>query len=96
MPFSFENDAILFLNDAHGIYIPQLFAEQVIRETVSGVTDEDWQILEDGPDNEWYWEAWNNVETSARITHPTTKVVYSVYQNGDCFLVPEGCEIPEW
>jgi hypothetical protein len=91
---TFENDAILLLSDARGQYIPRDFAREVKRECVTGVTEEDWAILEE-PDHEWYWEAWNDVEQNAVVTDPTSGIEYIVYQNGDCWLVPVGVEIPE-
>lgn len=93
---NFENDAILLLDSNRGVYIPQSFAEEIRREFVSGVSAEDWAVLESGPDHEWYWEAWNNVEMNAVLTMPDTGIQYRLFQNGDVWLVPLDCEIPEW
>ena len=84
------NGSLLYLMDARGVYIPQNFAEHTRRECVTNVTDSDWQCLLDGPtaENEWYWEAWNNVLSNARVTDPKSGTVYTVYQDGDCWLVP--------
>jgi len=85
---------VLFLNDGHGVHIPRKFAtswppeERVLR--VSGVTDSDWQILEDGPDGrDTYWEAWEEVCASATITDVTGNE-YFIFQDGDCWLIPKG------
>jgi|SRR5690606_27013311 len=75
---------IHFINSAHGVYIPQVFAEIVNRELVSGVNDYDWKTINDGPDNEWYWEAWDNVLNNATIKHDD--VDYQLYEDGDLFL----------
>lgn len=74
------------------------FANGIRRDCVIGVSDEVWKCLEQGDtiENEWYWEAWSELERDAVITDPDTKIEYNVYQNGDCFLVPVGCDIPEW
>jgi hypothetical protein len=96
--YTFEDDAILFLSDTRGVYIPRDFAQSIKRECVKGVSDEEWKILEAGPDyeeNEFYWDVWNDVEQNAEITDPSNGIVYTIYQNGDCFLVPIDCEIPE-
>ena len=93
---TFENDAILFLTDARGQFIPRDFAETINRDYVTGVSDEDWLKLEAGPDHEWYWDTWIDVEQNARIYNPDTQLVYSVYQDGDCFLVPLNCTFPEY
>jgi hypothetical protein len=87
-------EPILFLSDARGIYIPRDFAQGIKRECVSGVTDEDWKILEAGPDHEAYWETWNLVCDYAVITDEHG-IRYRPYQNGDCWLVPEGMEYDE-
>ena len=92
---AFENDAILLLDSNRGIYIPRDFANEIKRECVDGVSDDDWRVLEAGPDHEWYWEAWNDVENNAIVTDPSNGIRYRIYQDGDCFLVPEDCEIPE-
>lgn len=80
----------LFLSDARGIYIPRDFAECVYRDKVTGVTDEDYAILAN-PEHEWYWEAWTEVLDNARITD-TDGTVYTLYQDGDLWLVPEDME----
>ena len=79
-------DSELFLNDAHGVYIPKLFAEQVRRELVTGVTDEDWKTLESGPDGEWYWDCWNDVLNNAEIDDGTRR--WTLHQDGDLWIVP--------
>lgn len=87
-------DMVLFLSDARGIYIPRDFAQSIKRSALSGVTDEDMATLEAGPDHEWYWEAWDAVCQSAVITDEHG-VRYHIYQDGDCWLVPEGMEWDE-
>ena len=84
--------SILYASDSHGVYIPQYFAESVIRETVENVTPEDWSYLEAGPDDEWYWEAWDSVMNKARVKHPTTGEEFYLYQDGDLWLIPVDAE----
>lgn len=88
MIFDLPETAELYALDRHGIYIPQYFAESVRRECVTGVSAEDWTILEEGPDHEWYWDTWDSVLSNARITSPETGVTYSLWQDGDLWLVP--------
>lgn len=88
-----EAKMILLLSDARGIYMPRDFANEVKRETVAGVSDEDWQILAEGPDHEWYWEAWEQFCNNAVITDPTDGTVYTIHQDGDCWLVEKGAEM---
>jgi predicted amino acid dehydrogenase len=81
------SDAELFADGNRGIYIPQHFAESVLREHVQGVSAEDYAILEAGPDHEWYWETWESVCDNAVITTPQGKRYY-FYQDGDLWCVP--------
>jgi hypothetical protein len=83
----------LFISDASGIYIPQRFAEEVDRSKVSGVGDEEWEILLSGPSNEDYWDVWDEVECFAIIRDKGTS--YFLYQDGDLWLIPEGMEWSE-
>jgi hypothetical protein len=86
--------SILFFADSRGIFIPQHFAQQIYRDSVTGVTDEDWQILLVGPrpDNEWYWEAWAAVLDNATVTDLSSGEKYSLYQDGDLWLIPNSGE----
>jgi len=79
---------ILFADGARGIYIPQYFAESIERDLVKGVSDEDWEILEAGPDHEFYWEAWDDVERSAEVVLDghTYTLTYGE-GGGDLFLI---------
>lgn len=82
------SDALLYLSDSRGVYIPQNFAQQTKRECVTGIDDDDWNYLLAGPDHECYWDAWCVVCDDAIVTDPNTGIRYSVYQDGDCWLVP--------
>ena len=87
-----ENDipdgSLLYLSDARGIYIPQNFAEETFRHCVTGVTDGDWNTLLTGPDHECYWEVWEIFCNNAVVTDPKSGEKYSIYQDGDCWLIP--------
>lgn len=93
---TFENDAILYADSNRGVYIPQHFAESVKRECIEGVDSDDWAILEFGPDHEWYWETWELVLNNAVLHNPDNKIAYQLHHDGDLWLVPDDCEIPEW
>jgi hypothetical protein len=89
-------EPMLWLSDARGQYIPRDFANSFVDRAkhVSGVTDENWQILETGPNHEWYWEAWQEVEQDAVVTDENG-IKYRIHQDGDCWLIPEGMEWDE-
>jgi hypothetical protein len=91
---------LLWLSDSRGQYIPRDFAKSFADrdKSVSGVKAEDWECLDIGPWNEaedkpndWYWEAWESVCQDATITDEKG-VKYFVYQDGDCWLVPQGMQ----
>ena len=87
-------EPMLWLSDRRGVYIPRDFATSFAdrAKDVAGVNPEQWKILEAGPSGtDWYWEVWDEVCASATITDENgTK--YSVYQDGDCWLIPKGME----
>ena len=85
----------LYLSDARGIYIPRDFALSIKRECVANVRAEDWEILATGPDHEFYWDTWSDVERDAIITNPVTGVVFCLYQDGDLWLAPKDAEWSE-
>lgn len=86
-------EPLLWLADSRGIYIPRDFATSFAdrAKSVSGVPDEDWATLEAGPDDEWYWDAWTTVCSDAVVTDEHGNKFF-IYQDGDCWLIPEGME----
>ena len=90
----FPEGTVHFLDGARGVYIPQNFAEIIIRDAVSGVSDEDWKILEAGPDHEWYWETWDGVMNNAVITDSDDEK-YVLYQDSDLWLIPKDALWPD-
>lgn len=87
---------LLWLSDARGVYIPRDFALSFAdrAKSVTGVDQETWETLERGPTDEWYWEAWESVLGYARIHDPKWGE-YRVYQDGDCWLIPNGMDYDE-
>ena len=95
-------EMLLWLSDARGQYIPRDFAKSFADRAkhVAGVTDEQWAILESGPEggmdsddnaSEWYWEVWGEVCDDAIVTD-TNGDKFRIYQDGDCWLVPVNME----
>lgn len=91
------SNAMLYADSAHGVYTPQYFALSIKRECVSGVSNEQWETLERGPNfvaddsvypGVGYWDTWNDVDCNAIATDPSTGVEYGLYQDGDLWLVP--------
>ncbi len=85
-------ETMLWLDDHRGIYIPRDFANSFSDRNAStkGVTDEDWAILEAGPDHEHYWDAWHDVYLNCVVISNGT--TYILYQDGPLWLIPEEME----
>ena len=96
MSLAVENDARLILGGSHGIYIPQIFCEDITEEECEALNI-DWadvQCCQSGPDEGWYWEAWNSIEQNLLFTDGKGQQ-WRIYQNGDLWEIPADCEIPE-
>lgn len=92
--YNLPDSSILFADSSRGIYIPQHFAESIRKDTVSGVNQEQWSILEYGPNHESYWDVWCEVEQSA-VVKDSGGVTYGLWQDGDLWLVPTDAQWPE-
>jgi hypothetical protein len=82
-------EPILILSDAHGINLPRVFTTNVARERVENVSDEDWAILQAGPDHSEYWDAWQEVCDNAALTDDNGNKFF-LCQDGDLWLIPQG------
>lgn len=80
--------ALLIADSARGIYIPQYIATMFSTELLAaGLPIEDWHCLKRGPDNSYYWDAW---EACNSLTISYAGKDYYLHQDGDAFLVPLG------
>jgi len=75
------------LDDCRGIYIPQAFIECYSYEQW-GISEENATILLKGPEpeNELYWETWDEVMRDAEYTDEFGNV-WNLFQDGDLFAV---------
>jgi len=85
-------DSVLLVNDSAGVYVPQDFVNSVgnTAEEVAqkwNVNVEDVKIIQQGPDEESYWDAWDNILRDAWTIHEDTK--YTLHQDGDLWAIPE-------
>ena len=85
--FDLPENAILYADSARGIYIPQHFAESIKRDCVTGISPVQFAILRHGPEDEFYWDVWCEVEQSAIVTGSNGQE-FCLYQDGDLWLVP--------
>ena len=75
----------LLVSDSHGVYVPQVFASNFDLSLWNGIRPEDIETIEAGPDHEWYWDAWNDILSSAEyVTEGNT---YRLHQDGDLWAV---------
>ena len=80
-----EPEMACIVDGSWGIYVPQRFAERGMAEAW-GVSADDIAVLLAGPDNEAYWETWDDVLGDASFRDKKGKV-WSLEQDGDLFAV---------
>lgn len=73
----------ILVGDSHGVYVPQFFSEKFDLSVWKGIDPEDAKTIAEGPDAEWYWQAWDNILGSA--TYERDGNVWHLYQDGDLF-----------
>lgn len=84
-----NDNIILLLSDARGIYIPRDFARDFRFDDElgwQGVSQEDREDLSD-PENEWYWETWDKVLSNAYYFDEPSGKVYHLHQDGDLWAL---------
>ena len=82
---------ILLFGGAYGVYIPQMFAEQCHPEG----TYWRWNYQRDredlrNPENENYWEAWEDVLNEAYYIDPANGIKYVLHQDDDLWAIQDG------
>ena len=95
-----NENAILLADSHHGIYIPKLIAEEIISGNIKVKNRE--EILSalaelGNPENEFYWEAWEELCDNAVLLGKTGEEFY-IYQDDDVWAIPskEAPYIEEW
>lgn len=93
--FNPDEDARLLLSDSHGQYIPCMFCEGMTEETADecGISYQDVLTCQSGPDEELYWEAWQQICDSAEWGEDGE--TWRLLQNGDLWQVRADAVIPE-
>ena len=88
MSYDDENEpaeTLCIVDGCFGIYVPQRFARNY-DPAAWGIKPEDAAILLAGPDEDYYWETWDDVLNYAR--HRDEKgQEWSLEQDGDLFAV---------
>lgn len=73
----------LLLSDSRGMYIPRDFYQNFDLEKWN-IKKEDYEVL-NNPDNDWYWEAWDNLLRNAYYIDEKNQLTYRLEQDGDLF-----------
>ena len=85
-----SNQPQIVLGDHHGIYIPQLWCQDLEQSEAKAIGLEwsDVQACQTGPDHPWYWEAWDAILNSASMTDNKGET-WRLHQDGDLWEVPD-------
>jgi hypothetical protein len=84
---------VLLVDSAAGIYVPQSFAESH-QMNEWGVSEEDESILMAGPEEEDYWDVWEEI-VSAAIYEDSDGMKWTLHQDGDLWAIREDHEWEE-
>lgn len=101
------DDIKLIVNGAAGIYGPQWCLEKFsFIDFIGTISKEDWNTVISGPDEEFYWEAWENIERDGiLILNPITlcysvnggNIEYTLFSfEGDIYLVPMNVDLEDY
>lgn len=83
-----REQAILIVDSANGVYIPQIFAERYEKEILNQFGLNTLAELQNDPrEYEFYWDAWNEVLDNFTLTQDGK--TYILIQDEDLWLVPE-------
>lgn len=75
----------LMCDSHHGIFIPQIMIERLVEAGWNGFSCGEIADLKEGPDdNEWYWQAWENVLNNAYL-HDENGIEWRLHHDGDLF-----------
>jgi hypothetical protein len=76
----------LLVDGLRGIYVAQHFAKTIDRSLVTNVSEEDWRIMEAGPESEHYSDVWLLTQLHAVIDGGSLHQT----EDGDLFWLPTG------
>jgi len=83
----------LLVNDAHGQYIPQIFCQQY-KPYITNFekVKDDFEIVLKGVDEEFYWDAWDDLLNNMEVTNDKGEKVTIGYlpESCDLWAIPEG------
>jgi hypothetical protein len=77
-------DRILVVDGVHGIYVPQRYA--VLASSDDMATDQQREILLEGPEHPDYWDVWDEILTNLKVKRGRYDW-YLEQDEGDVWLV---------
>lgn len=82
--------AEILLSDRRGIYIPLHFAEgfKIGEGGWQGIDAEDLETIQEGPETEYYWEAWDSILNKAFFVDQNG-LRWTLFQDGDLWVIPD-------
>ena len=75
----------LLVSDSAGVYIPQSFIDGFDYRNW-GIDIDDVKVILDGPDNEFYWDSWENVLNNAKFVDKDGNE-WTLMHDGDLWAV---------
>lgn len=94
--FNPDTDCELLLSDSHGIYVPKLWCDELSSEEEAERFSVSWDsvlVCQSGPDEELYWDAWQEILDSAEWEEDG--VEWRLHQSGDLWKVRRDAQLPE-
>lgn len=93
--FNPDTDCRLLISDRHGIYIPQVYCQQLTEDDAAeyGVQWSDVVCCQSGPDQDWYWESWQAILDVAEWEEDGE--TWCLHQNGDLWAIRADVDLPE-
>jgi len=77
---------LLFIDSAHGQYIPQIFSEMIADNLRKQIDEETLKDLS-SPENEYYYEAWGEILYKTFKTFSGQKIHFEQI-DGDVWVIP--------
>ena len=93
--FNPDTDCRLLISDNQGIYIPQIYCQQLTEDDAAeyGIEWSDVVCCQSGPDQDWYGESWLAILDAAEWEEDGE--TWRLHQNGDLWMVRADVELPE-
>lgn len=93
--FNPDTDCRLLISDIQGIYIPQIYCQQLTEDDAAeyGIEWSDVVCCQSGPDQEWYRESWQAILDAAEWDEDGE--TWRLQQSGDLWMIRADVELPE-